>query len=690
MRRVVFILLAVFIVLAAWLGSQVYTIYSGYKKIEATAPRATDEPTVVIPAFHSNHRVNFLLLGSDTDQKKEEAAPLTQSMIIVSVDSVNNTVSMLSIPRDFWVKIPGHGYGKIMLAFKYGYQKHGFSGGVSLARDVVERQFGVPIHYYAWVGLQGFSKVIDTFNGITLDIQHPVLDDRYPNDINSPDPYGYRRIFIAPGWQHMRGTAALEYVRSRHGDAVGDIGRSARQRQLLEALRTKITALNVLTRLPSLVSDLQDSVRTDLGLQQMDELYQLSHQIHRQQIRQVGLPPPLYCTYAFRQGQSVLLPNWAKVHALVRTLFGPIKPTHAPTPRPTATPRRATPTLTPSVAAPSPTAAPSQSPTAGPTSGVGQPARPPGRLLYVANGNMFELNPDGSTTQISWSKDAAMPALSPDRRTLAFVRFTVGLHKYGTYASDIWLMDLANRKQHIITHDENKNVSNNIWAAWPTWSPDGKRLLYATDRAKLSQPPSDARGTDLSLWSLSASGGQLRRLTAPPAALAGTCQMGGGAGGDTNPTWQPHGTHFLYVAWRYTISRCVATGQVLTRLMIGTSSAPSGVALTAPGHRVLEPTWSPSGRRVAYIEGGPGGNENVVVARLSVTPKGPRLSGWRVLARGKVGQPAFSADGRWVSYLRTEGDGFALYARRIAGGPEVRLLNVPSDLDARWTPIWLP
>jgi hypothetical protein len=66
------------------------------------------------------------------------------------------------------------------------------------------------------------------------------------------------------------------------------------------------------------------------------------------------------------------------------------------------------------------------------------------------------------------------------------------------------------------------------------------------------------------------------------------------------------------------------------------------------------------------------------------------LSGWRVLARGKVGQPAFSADGRWVSYLRTEGDGFALYARRIAGGPEVRLLNVPSDLDARWTPIWLP
>lgn len=695
MRRVGLLVLAIFIVLAAWLGSQVYTIYSGYSRIVKVVPRATDEPTVVIPSFHSNKRVNFLLLGSDTDQKKQETAPLTQSMIIVSVDSVNDTVSMLSIPRDFWVPIPGHGYGKIMLAFKYGYQKGGFSGGVSLARDVVERQFGVPIDYYAWVGLQGFSSVVDTFNGITLDIQHPVLDDRYPNDIHSPDPYGYRRIFIAPGWQHMDGTQALEYVRSRHGDAVGDIGRSARQRELLSALRQKINALNVVTRLPTLVTDLQDFVRTDLGIQQMYELDQLSHHIHSAEITQRGLPPPSFCTYAFREGQSVLLPNWPRVHQLVGQLFGAIKRRSAtPTPRPSATAKTlATPTATSTPRSGTATPSPTRTPT---SSAVGGPS---GRLLYVRSagsqagdsegGNMYLLNRDGSTTQLTWGGDGAMPSMSPDGKTLAFVRFTDGLHRYGTYASDVWLMDLKSRKQHVITHDENKNVSNNLWAAWPSWSPNGKTLLFDSDRAKLPQPPSDARGTDLSVWRMSVTGSQLTRLTHPPAALEGTCQMGGGAGGDTNPSWQPHGRHYLFIAWRYTVSQCVATGQVRTTLMLASPASPGGNALTQPGVRVVQPTWSPSGQMVAFVQGGPGRSERIVAARVQFSPRGARLAHLRVIASGKVAQPSFTPDGRWVSYIRPQGDGFALFDRKLSGGPEVRLDKVPTDIDARWKPIWI-
>ncbi len=686
MRRVGLVALAIFIVLAAWLGSQVYTIYNGYSKMHHVVARATDEPTVIIPSFHSNKRVNFLLLGSDTDQKKQESAPLTQSMIIVSVDSVNNTVSMLSIPRDFWVPIPGHGYGKIMLAFKYGYQKSGFSGGVSLARDVVEQQFDVPIDYYGWVGLQGFSNVIDTFNGITLDIQHPVLDDRYPNDLHSPDPYGYRRIFIPPGWQHMDGTQALEYVRSRHGDAVGDIGRSARQRELLSALRQKINALNVVTRLSSLVTDLQDFVRTDLGIQQMYELDQLSHHIHSAGITQRGLPPPVYCTYAFRDGQSVLLPNWPRVHQLVGRLFGPIKHHHvAATPRPSPTRTAA---ATPGASATQRTGEGPPTPGKTPTATSG--SRPSGRLLYLRGGNVFLRNRDGSTTQLTWGQDGAMPSLSPDGKTLAFVRFTNGLHRYGTYASDIWLMDMKSRKQHVITHDENREVSNNLWAAWPTWSPDGKSILFDSDRAKLSQPPSDARGTDLSVWKMSVTGGRLVRLTQPPAALNGTCQMGGGAGGDTDPVWQPHGSHFLYVAWRYTVSRCVATGQVRTTLMLGAPGASSGVALTPAGVRVVQPTWAPNGRAVAYVQGGPGRSERIVVAPVRMERGRARLGRVRVIAGGKVAQPAFTPDGRWVSYLRPEGDGFGLFARRVAGGPEVRIDSVPSDIDAQWDPIWMP
>jgi Tol biopolymer transport system component len=282
-----------------------------------------------------------------------------------------------------------------------------------------------------------------------------------------------------------------------------------------------------------------------------------------------------------------------------------------------------------------------------------------------------------------------MPVMAPDGHTLAFVRFTNGLHKYDTYASDIWLLDVRNGKQHVITHDENKNVSNNLWAAWPSWSPDGKSLLFDSDRSKLSQPPSDARGTDLSVWEMSASGKRLVHLTKPPAALAGTCQMGGGAGGDTNPSWQPHGRHFLYVAWRYTINACIATGQVRTQLRLATPLAPAGIPLTPANVRVLQPVWARSGQQIAFVRGGPGGHESIVVAGVAVTTRGARLTHQRIIASGKVGQPSFTPDGKWVSYLRPSGDGFKLYARKVAGGPEVQISKVPSDLDSRWDPIWI-
>src|SRR5947209_6396923 len=106
MRSAAIVVLMLLVVLAGWLGKQAFTIYHGINQMTGVhVARATDEPTVDIPPLDSNRRINILLLGSDNDQKKEEAAPLTQSMIVVSIDPRNYTVSLLSIPRDFWVPI---------------------------------------------------------------------------------------------------------------------------------------------------------------------------------------------------------------------------------------------------------------------------------------------------------------------------------------------------------------------------------------------------------------------------------------------------------------------------------------------------------------------------------------------------------------------------------------------------------
>jgi polyisoprenyl-teichoic acid--peptidoglycan teichoic acid transferase len=71
--------------------------------------------------------------------------------------------------------------------------------------------------------------VIDTVGGVDIDVLHPVLDDTYPSDTTNPNnPYSYERIYIPPGPQHLDGKTALEYVRSRHGGLLEDVGRAAR------------------------------------------------------------------------------------------------------------------------------------------------------------------------------------------------------------------------------------------------------------------------------------------------------------------------------------------------------------------------------------------------------------------------------------------------------------------------------
>ncbi|MGH2507748.1 MAG: LCP family protein, partial [Ktedonobacteraceae bacterium] len=194
-------------------------------------------------------RVNILLLGSDTDEKFQ-GTYLAQTDIIITIDPSSKTVGMLSIPRDFYLNVPGYGMHKLDEA--YGL------GGVALSRRTIEQDFGIPINNYAWVGLDGFIKVIDTVNGVDVDVLHPIVDGNYPDDTGASanNPYALERLYLPPGPQHLDGPTALEYVRSRHADLVGDFGRSARQQQVLSALKTKLVNPNIFGQLQQISNDL--------------------------------------------------------------------------------------------------------------------------------------------------------------------------------------------------------------------------------------------------------------------------------------------------------------------------------------------------------------------------------------------------------------------------------------------------
>jgi anionic cell wall polymer biosynthesis LytR-Cps2A-Psr (LCP) family protein len=147
---------------------------------------------------------------------------------------------------------------------------------------------------------------------------NPVMDDYYPADIGG-DPYAFTRVAVLPGAQHMDGVTALQYVRSRHDDLRSDFGRSARQQQVLLALRDKARSLNV-TQLPALATAMQGYMATDMNVQEIAGLLPLAARFTNDNVDRVVLLPP-YTSDGEVAGQQVLLPDWDLINPLVAKYF---------------------------------------------------------------------------------------------------------------------------------------------------------------------------------------------------------------------------------------------------------------------------------------------------------------------------------------------------------------------------------
>lgn len=264
----------------------------------------------------------LLLLGSDDDEKFD-ARPcraagscdpsnvLTQSMILVRIDPASGRVTMLSIPRDLWVPLSTGGSDRIDTAYSY--------GGAAAAIATVERNFHVKVDQYAWIGLKGLIKVIDLVGGVDVPTVNPVLDDYYPADINTSNPYGYYRVAVLPGPQHLDGPHALEYVRSRHSDLRGDFGRSGRQQQVLLALRDRVKRVAP-TDLPAFAGALTGEFKTSMTVTQMAALLPTAARLQPTSVTQVVLLGD-YTGASVIDGQDVLMPNWSLILPLVSQHF---------------------------------------------------------------------------------------------------------------------------------------------------------------------------------------------------------------------------------------------------------------------------------------------------------------------------------------------------------------------------------
>jgi LCP family protein required for cell wall assembly len=272
--------------------------------------------------WQGTQRVTILLLGIDRRKIETERAYRTDSMMVLSVDPVAKTAAILSIPRDLWVDIPDFGADTINTANFKGDAFDYPGGGPALAIKTVEHNIGVDIDYYARLDFTAFETLVDAIGGIEIDNPADINDQEYPDG-----NYGYDPFVLAAGKHTLNGYDALRYARTRHDSS--DVDRAKRQQQVVLAVRDKVLSLNMLPQLalqaPTLYTTLNQSIQTDLSLQQIIELALLAQDIPRDRIKNGVIDYQYVLEYSFTTNEGlvrqVLVPLRDKIRELRDELF---------------------------------------------------------------------------------------------------------------------------------------------------------------------------------------------------------------------------------------------------------------------------------------------------------------------------------------------------------------------------------
>jgi LCP family protein required for cell wall assembly len=283
--------------------------------------------TSAVPPPSDQERTNVLLIGIDAAPGRTEA--LTDTLIVVSLDPVGRTVSMVSGPRDL-ASVPlgdGNVYGPKINSLASWADRHPSQfpeGGTRTLENAVGALLGIPIHYYASVDLPGFVAMVDAVGGVDIQVTRPLSDPKYGAW------FGVDRAWsIEPGLHHLDGANALAYARIRKSPGENDYTRAARQQDVLVALRDRVVDAGVLMSLPRLMSAVGGSVRTDLPADRLPELAALVEQIGGSSTTKLVLGSPMIKSGGSTQYGSIFLPVPSRIAAMSKVVFGPpgIRPT---------------------------------------------------------------------------------------------------------------------------------------------------------------------------------------------------------------------------------------------------------------------------------------------------------------------------------------------------------------------------
>jgi len=277
----------------AWLNCQV-----SERHVTTTGEFGTSLAAPIDPP----ESMDILVLGCD--QRPDSAGEETRSdtVMLMHIDKEAEYLSILSLPRDLRVEVPGHGMHKLNWAYS--------KGGRDLTAATIENLTNLEIEHFVEVDFKAFSDMVDALGGVYLDI-----DRRYYNDSADSD---YEHIKISPGYQLMHGADALDYVRFRH-DRNSDFGRMNRQQRFLTALREQAMGWNLALDLPGVIKALFSNLETTLGTNDIVRLAYWGVGLDGNRIRQVSLIGNIQEV----DGESVVIPEEGALEEAMAQLLTP-------------------------------------------------------------------------------------------------------------------------------------------------------------------------------------------------------------------------------------------------------------------------------------------------------------------------------------------------------------------------------
>jgi len=313
LKRTGIVLGAMFLLAGSWFGVK---FYKDFAKLTGNA-----NPLSLLSVFHpvplrsQDGRVNILVAANSADDPGHNGANLTDSIMVLSLNTKNNTALMLSVPRDLWVNIPGAGHSKINAAYT--------NGGMDTLQTVVQDNLGLTIDYHALVNYGAFRDLVDAVGGIGITVSS---DD--PRGIYDPSlDYTTRNCCALAKYPNgpvtLNGKQALNLARAR-GDAYGSYGyaqsdftRTLYQRKMLLAVKDKAVQPSVIAnpfKVSSLVDAVGNNVTTNLKLNEIETLFTYMKKIDDNKIDSYnintlkGKDTTMLANYTAPDGESALIP----------------------------------------------------------------------------------------------------------------------------------------------------------------------------------------------------------------------------------------------------------------------------------------------------------------------------------------------------------------------------------------------